>query len=171
MRGCIVEAMAPHELIRALVTAEGGALQVAKKMRHRGFQPTLNKICNGLVTAPTHASAQRIATHFKIPLQAIYDPTVADQVFTERFGTRAAETTSPFRVRASKMRLSAEAETFARWYDAMTPEEQHRARLMMWVVKPGVNPTHIPAPGPGHHDEPDSGLSNLDPPASGPVKP
>lgn len=65
--------------------------------------------------------------------------------------------------------LSVEAQKIGRWYDSMSPDEQQKARLMMWVVKPGVNPTNFPAPGPDHVDEPDSGLSNLDQP-HGPKK-
>lgn len=71
--------------------------------------------------------------------------------------------------KAARARLSADAQALGQLYDGMTPEEQHKLRLMLWVVKPGINPTHFPAPGPGHVDEPDSGLSNLDQPPADPA--
>lgn len=48
------------------------------------FQGTLNKLMNGRVKSPTRATAERVARHFDIPIEAVYDPRVADQVATER---------------------------------------------------------------------------------------
>lgn len=70
-----------HEFIRWLVSRGGGPLQVSKAMRTPSFQPTLHKICRGLVVSPKRASAERIAAHFKIPVDAVYDDTVASRLY------------------------------------------------------------------------------------------
>lgn len=85
--------MKSHDLIRALVEQGGGTLPVAKAMRAPQFQGTLHKICAGHVAAPSHRSAERIAKHFKLPLEAIYDDNVATAIARERgieVGTTAA---------------------------------------------------------------------------------
>jgi hypothetical protein len=76
--------MKSHELIRALVEQGGGSLPVAKAMHAPHFQGTLHKICAGRVDSPSHTSAERIAKHFKIPLEAVYDDKVATAVARER---------------------------------------------------------------------------------------
>ena len=70
-----------HEFIRWLVSRAGGPLQVSKAMRTPSFQPTLHKICRGLVVSPKRATAERIAAHFKIPVDAVYDDTVATRLY------------------------------------------------------------------------------------------
>lgn len=160
--------MAPHLLIAELVKRAGGSLAVAKAMRKPGFQGTLHKICAGRVTSPSRESALRISKHFAIPLDALYDADVAARVYAQTFGAQVHEPPpTPYAKAAattSRARLSADAQALGQLYDAMTAEERQKLRLMLWVVKPGINPTHFPAPGPDHVDEPDSGLSNLDPP-------
>jgi hypothetical protein len=81
--------MKPHELVRRLVGDAGGAWAVAKAMNTPNFQGTLHKICAGNVPEPSRKSADRIAKHFKIPVEAIYEPRVAAQIFVERFGNGA----------------------------------------------------------------------------------
>jgi hypothetical protein len=82
--------MKPHELIDALVKRAGGSLPVAKAMGAPGFQPTLHKIAAGQVEAPQRSSAERIAKHFGIPVDAVYDERVATRVWKERFEALAA---------------------------------------------------------------------------------
>ncbi len=86
IRRCIVPNVKPYKLIHRLVQEAGGSLPVAKAMRKPGFQGTLHKIAAGLVTEPSRTSAERIARHFGIPLEAIYDERIAAQVAAERFG-------------------------------------------------------------------------------------
>lgn len=95
MRTCIVLRMDPHRLIARLVQDAGGALPVAKAMGKPTFQGTLHKICAGGVASPKRDSAQRIADHFKIPVDALYDPQVADAVWAARFGSAAPMTVRP----------------------------------------------------------------------------
>lgn len=172
IRCCIVADMQPHELIRELVHRAGGELRVAKAMHNAAFQGTLHKLCHGNVRSPKRETAERIAAHFDLPVDALYDAAVATRIYAERFGGPAV--TQPpalYRVRAPAPPaapvpppLSAGAETLGRLYDSMSEEEQHRLRLLLWVVRPAINPTNFPPPGADHVDEPDSGMSNLTPP-------
>jgi transcriptional regulator with XRE-family HTH domain len=76
--------MTPHELIHELVARAGGSLRVAKAMGSPSFQGTLYKIAHGQVLEPTHETASRIASHFGIPVEALYSTEVATQVAAER---------------------------------------------------------------------------------------
>jgi hypothetical protein len=80
----------PYLLIAKLVEDAGGPLRAAKAMKAPGFQPTLFKIVSGQVDSPKRTSAERIAKHFGIPVDAIYDPKVAANVYRERFGLGVA---------------------------------------------------------------------------------
>lgn len=166
--------MPPHLLIAALVARAGGSLAVAKAMHKPGFQGTLHKICAGNVANPAPASGKRIAEHFAIPFDAVYDAAVAARVYAQLFGAEAHEPPpAPYSkpAKPARTRLSADAQALAQIYDEMTPEERQKLRLMLWVVKPGINPTHFPAPPPDHVDEHDSGLSSLDQPPADPRAP
>lgn len=72
--------MKAHEFIKWLVYRAGGPLPVAKAMRTPGFQPTLHKICAGHVASPKRASAERIAAHFGIPVDAVYNDALAKRL-------------------------------------------------------------------------------------------
>lgn len=74
--------MKAYELVKWLVARDGGALKVAREMNARGFQPTLHKICDGQVSSPKRTTAERIARHFQIPVDALYDDRLAQQILT-----------------------------------------------------------------------------------------
>lgn len=77
--------MKPHEVIQALVDRTGKpVLQVAREMHSTRFQGTLHKYLSGNTTSPDRRTAERIATYFKIPVDAIYDARVARTVAIER---------------------------------------------------------------------------------------
>ena len=59
-------------------------------MRAPSFQPTLHKICAGDVHSPKRASALRIAAHFGIPVDAIYDDGVATRLYEQMRGEALA---------------------------------------------------------------------------------
>lgn len=65
---------------------------MAKAMKDPSFQGSLHKFCNGRVASPTHASASRIADHFKIPIEAIYNDKIAEKVYRDIFN---ADSPSP----------------------------------------------------------------------------
>ena len=61
-------------------------MRVARAMRAPGFQPTLHKICTGRVASPKRSSAERIAKHFGIPVDAVYDDALATQLYEDMRG-------------------------------------------------------------------------------------
>jgi hypothetical protein len=88
---CIVDGVKPYQFVAALVEAAGGPFRVARAMRAPSFQPTLHKFVNGQVANPKRPTAERIAKHFRIPVDAIYDERVATQLAKERLGHREDE--------------------------------------------------------------------------------
>jgi hypothetical protein len=91
-----------YEFIKWLVHRAGGPLPVAKAMRAPGFQPTLHKICAGHVASPKRSSAERIAAHFAIPVDAVYDDALARRLYesmrshaTAQSANASAETAAP----------------------------------------------------------------------------
>ena len=78
-----------YEFVKWMVQRAGGPLRVAKAMRAPSFQPTLHKICAGHVASPKRASAQRIAAHFGIPVDAVYDDSVATRLYERMCGDPA----------------------------------------------------------------------------------
>lgn len=81
--------MDPHKLVAALVDRDGGALRVAKAMGRPAFQPTLYKVAAGRVASPKRETAERIAKHFGIPVESLYDRRLATRVFDQVFGGHA----------------------------------------------------------------------------------
>lgn len=76
-----------------LVDRSGGAQAVARAMGSMSFQSTLHRFASGQVDTPNRASAERIAKHFGIPLEACYDPQAA-QITYDRL-TKAPQPTQP----------------------------------------------------------------------------
>jgi hypothetical protein len=76
--------MKPHEFVNALVQQNGGEFAVARAMGKTTFQGTLYKFCKGQVPNPTRPTAERIAQHFLLPVDAIYDEKVASKFAEER---------------------------------------------------------------------------------------
>lgn len=68
-----------HELIQRLVENAGGESAVCRAMGHNGknFQGTLYKVAHGIVRSPSRATAEKIAAHFKIDVDALYSDAVA----------------------------------------------------------------------------------------------
>lgn len=69
--------MTPVELVRELVERAGGDHAVARAMGAPTFQGTLYKYIHGQTDSPARRTADRIARHFKISVEAIYDAKVA----------------------------------------------------------------------------------------------
>jgi hypothetical protein len=68
-----------HEFIGALVERAGGESAVVRAMgiSGRGFQGTLYKVAHGLVSSPKRPTAEKIAKHFEIDVDALYSDAVA----------------------------------------------------------------------------------------------
>lgn len=83
----------PYELVAQLVRlTTKSTLLVATEMDKASFQGTLHKYINGHVTAPSRGTAEKIANYFGLPVDAIYDATVATRIAGER-GITLARTT------------------------------------------------------------------------------
>ena len=115
-----VPGVKPHELIHELVTRAGGELPVAKAMGQRSFQGTLYKFTHGQVASPDRRTAEKIAKHFALPVDALYDEGVATRIAAERLGTGAGAASTP------PLGYSAEALEIAQIYDAMTNQRFKR---------------------------------------------
>lgn len=77
--------MKPSLLIDALIKLSGKSLtQCATEMANLKFQGTLYKFTHDSVRSPSRLTATRIASYFKIPVDAIYDSAVAARVAAER---------------------------------------------------------------------------------------
>lgn len=59
-------------------------MQVARDMDKASFQGTLHKYINGRVPNPTRQTAQKIAKHFGLPIDALYDRAMAARLAAER---------------------------------------------------------------------------------------
>jgi hypothetical protein len=81
----------PYQLVAKLIDEEGGAFRVAKAMGEPSFQGTLHKFAAGNVSNPIRRNAEKIAKHFGIPLDAIYDEEVSTQVAETRLGVAPRE--------------------------------------------------------------------------------
>lgn len=54
-------------------------MAVAKAMGKTTFQGTLHKFCAGSVRSPSRETAERIATHYKLPIDALYNEKLATE--------------------------------------------------------------------------------------------
>lgn len=120
--------MKAHQFIAALVEAAGGSNRVALAMRAKTFQGTLHRICQGTST-PTRASAERIAAHFGIPVDAVYDDDVAAQLHRRLIGTAGgAPPASTSKVTPVVIPLPAPAWPLERfpygYWESLTPAER-----------------------------------------------
>lgn len=87
--------MKAYEFIAWLVSQQGGALAVARAMRRPGFQPSLHKLCAGQVASPKRSSAERIAAHFGIPVDAVYNDALATQLHAKMTGSESRQAAEP----------------------------------------------------------------------------
>lgn len=111
--------MKTHELISELVHSAGGALSVACAMGNRNYQGTISRLINGETEQPSPATAKRIAQHFGIPVEALYDENAAQRLLMERRGQAAPPAHPP-----PKPGLREAVEVVADALDALP--DQHR---------------------------------------------
>lgn len=83
--------LATKALVNALVNQERDtygiseaevARRIAPGVAH--FQSKLHKFCHGGTTSPAHSTAALIADHYGIPVQALYDERLAEQIAQAR---------------------------------------------------------------------------------------
>jgi hypothetical protein len=77
--------MTPHLLIKALADRSGlSTRQLAIEMDKASFQGTLYKLIHGQIETPTQPTAKKVAAYFDLPLEALYDRSVAQRIAVER---------------------------------------------------------------------------------------
>jgi hypothetical protein len=83
--GGIFARMKPHELVAALMRAQGlGAYPLARRLKKPGLQSQIHRFINGQVAAPARSTAEPLARFFELPVDAIYDEKVATRIARER---------------------------------------------------------------------------------------
>lgn len=94
------------ELLKALMDAAGeNAYGIATSLKKPPLQSYIWKFINGKAKEPRRSSLRPIADYYGVPLEAFYDPTLADQVAVERGlaqGVPAVEKAEPLK-RASRL--------------------------------------------------------------------
>ncbi len=148
----IVLPMKSHELVNALVERAGGALRVAKAMGSQSFQPTLFRVCSGLVSSPKRETAEKIAKHFGIPVDAIYDDKLATRIAAEVLEGHPSAPTAVAEVqldnnselpsiRRVKFKLSAGASGFGVEY--LDDDDEPIVFRRKWFESRGFNPAKL----------------------------
>lgn len=107
----IVGTVEPFRVVAELVARAGGASRVAAAMKGPNIQPTLHKFCSGRVASPQRRTAERIAAHFGIPVDALYSSDAALKVAHERGLNIPTETSSKRPGHAPMAALKAEEPT------------------------------------------------------------
>lgn len=130
---------------------------LARKSNGRIKQPQLFKFLEGTSKEPRVSTMQPLADHYKVPVQAFFDPLIADEVAAERFGlpkrrsTLARASASPIisdrqrRVLADLADLLPEdAERFEAEIHALADKmRRHRAFVLKQA---GVSSVHATTP-------------------------
>lgn len=75
--------MEPRDLLQALMDRDKETpTSLAARLKGRPSQPQLHKFLSGKAREPRRATLEPLAAHFGVPLDAFYDPDVADRVAT-----------------------------------------------------------------------------------------
>lgn len=73
------------ELLKALLAAAGdNPYRVATRLKNPPLQSYASKFIAGKVKEPRRDSLRPLAEYYRVPLEAFYDPALADQVAAER---------------------------------------------------------------------------------------
>ena len=71
--------MEPRELLQQLMDRDGlNSSSLAARLGNATTQPQIHKFLSGKAKEPKRSTLAPIATHFRIPLDALYDPIIAD---------------------------------------------------------------------------------------------
>lgn len=78
-------AMEPRELLQLLMERDGvNSNSLAARLDNATTQPQIHKYLSGKAKEPRRATLAPVAAHFRIPLDALYDPLIADAVAKEK---------------------------------------------------------------------------------------
>ena len=76
-------------LMKKLMEAEGlnpNSLSAATKNKTK--QPQIHRFIAGVSKEPKRSTLAHVATYFRVPVEAFFDPHVADEVHRDRFGDK-----------------------------------------------------------------------------------
>jgi hypothetical protein len=110
-------------------------------MKAPSFQGTLHKYINGHVRSPSRSTAERIAKHFDIPTEAIYDEKVATQIAAERKLTHG-HTPVKGQWQAAEPQAAGIAEAAGQYSKALTDEERRLVDELR-LLKKEMPETHL----------------------------
>jgi hypothetical protein len=76
--------MEPRDLLQALMDRDGeNSHSLAKKLKDRPGQPQIHKCLKGIAKEPRRSTLQPLADHFGVPIDAFYDPELAERVMRD----------------------------------------------------------------------------------------
>lgn len=82
--------MDPRELLKYLMDKAGeNPNSLASALKQRTKQPQIYKFLEGMAKEPRRSTLQPIADHYQIPVEALYDPVIADAVMDAIKGGRS----------------------------------------------------------------------------------
>jgi hypothetical protein len=118
------------ELLKALFAAAGdNPYRVATRLKNPPLQSYASKFITGKVKEPRRDSLRPLAEHYGVPLEAFYDPDLADQVAADRKLTSGITSQKP-RV------VSDVSSELARALDVLTKVLQGADESVLMAVKP-----------------------------------
>jgi hypothetical protein len=118
------------ELLKALFAAAGdNPYRVATRLKNPPLQSYASKFITGKVKEPRRDSLRPLADHYGVPLEAFYDPDLADQVAADRRLTSVAISPKPRAVADASSEL-------AKALDVLTKVLQGADESVLMAVKP-----------------------------------
>jgi hypothetical protein len=118
------------ELLKALFAAAGdNPYRVATRLKNPPLQSYASKFITGKVKEPRRDSLRPLAEHYGVPLEAFYDPDLADQVAADRNLTSGVASQKPRAVSDVSSEL-------ARALDVLTKVLQGADESVLMAVKP-----------------------------------
>lgn len=95
--------MDPRKLMQHLMDAEGlNPNSLAAATNRRTKQPQIHRFIKGVSAEPRRSTLAPVAHYFRVPLEAFFDPSVADGVYRERFGAERSDPTPPLEAAQAK---------------------------------------------------------------------
>jgi transcriptional regulator with XRE-family HTH domain len=118
------------ELLKALFAAAGdNPYRVATRLKNPPLQSYASKFITGKVKEPRRDSLRPLAEHYGVPLEAFYDPDLADQVAADRKLTSGITSQNP-------KPISEETSELARALDVLTKVLQEADESVLMAVTP-----------------------------------
>lgn len=81
----MISKMEPRELLQLLMDRDGlNSSSLAVRINHATTQPQIHKFLSGKAKEPKRSTLAPIAMHFRIPLDALYDSAVAEEIAKQK---------------------------------------------------------------------------------------